>query len=175
MQKPGLTSTNVQISGNSAFRQKRPSYDLDELLGNSPPWPPVNSPCKNYVGYDKDMGTGEWVDKVMVNKQDSIPGVGKPFGYWESENGMSDAFAQKYLSESSKLCQEKSSNLFPLSDHFDITPADELEEFDATTSDSSEPDLLWQFNNSKLNSLTNGNESKIQRPNSKHAKSPETR
>ncbi|MCD7460941.1 hypothetical protein HAX54_044891 [Datura stramonium] len=165
---------NIEISSNSAFRQKKPSFDLDELLGNSPPWPPVNSPCENYMGYDKDMGTGEWVDKVMVNKQDSIPGVGKPFGYWESENGMSDAFAQKYLSESSKLCQEKSSNLFPLSNHFDITPADE--EFDATTSDSSEPDFLWQFNNnSKLNSFTNGNESKIQRPNPKHAKSPETR
>ncbi|XP_060180436.1 kinesin-like protein KIN-14I [Lycium barbarum] len=160
---------NIEISSNSAFRQKRPSVDLDELLGNSPSWPPVNSPCENY------MGTGEWVDKVMVNKQDSIHGVGKPFGYWESDNGMSDAFAQKYLSESSKLCQEKSSNLFTLSDHFDITPADDLEEFDATTSDSSEPDLLWQFNNSKLNSFTNGNESKIPRPNPKHAKSPETR
>ncbi|KAK6780821.1 hypothetical protein RDI58_023005 [Solanum bulbocastanum] len=166
---------NIEISSNSAFRQKKPSYDLDELLGNSPPWPPVNSPCENYVGYDKDMGTGEWVDKVMVNKQDTIHGVGKPFGYWESENGMSDAFAQKYLSESSKLCQEKSSKLIPLGDHFDSTPADELEEFDATTSDSSEPDLLWQFNNSKLNSLTNGNESRIQRSNPKHAKSPETR
>ncbi|KAJ8547399.1 hypothetical protein K7X08_010985 [Anisodus acutangulus] len=166
---------NIEISSNSAFRQKRPSFDLDELLENSPSWPPVNSPCENYAGYEKDMGTGEWVDKVMVNKQDSIHGAGKPFGYWESENGMSDAFAQKYLSESSKLCQEKSSNLFPLSDHFDITPADELEEFDATTSDSSEPDLLWQFNNSKLNSFTNGNESKILRPNPKHAKSPETR
>ncbi|CAN4091377.1 unnamed protein product [Withania somnifera] len=164
-----------QISSNSAFRQKRPSYDIDELLGNSPPWPPVNSPCENYAGYDKDMGTGEWVDKVMVNKQDRIHGVGKPLGYWESENGMSDTFAQKYLSESSKLCREKSSNIFPLSDHFDITPADELEEFDVTTSDSSEPDLLWQFNNSKLNSFTNRNESKIQRPNPKHAKSPETR
>ncbi|KAK4355644.1 hypothetical protein RND71_024615 [Anisodus tanguticus] len=162
---------NIEISNNSAFRQKRPSFDLDELLGNSPSWPPVNIPCENYVAYDKDMGTGEWVDKVMVNKQE----VGKPFGHWESENGMSDAFAQKYLSESSKLCQEKSSNLFSLSDHFDITPADDLEEFDATTSDSSEPDLLCQFNNSKLNSFTNGNESKIPRPNPKHAKSPETR
>nr|XP_009784348.1 PREDICTED: kinesin-4 isoform X2 [Nicotiana sylvestris] len=167
---------NIEVSSNSAFRQKTQSFDLDELLGNSPSWPPVNSPCENYVGYDKDMGTGEWVDKVMVNKQDSINGVGKPFVCWESEKGMSDVFAQKYRSESSKLlCQEKSSNLFPLSDHFDITPADDLEEFDATTSDSSEPDLLWQFNNSKLNSFTNGNESQIQRPNAKHVKSPETR
>ncbi|KAM3326414.1 kinesin-like protein KIN-14I [Capsicum chacoense] len=166
---------NIEISSNSAFRQKRPSYDVDELLVNSPPWPPINSPCENYEGYDKDTGTGEWVDKVMVNKQDSIHGAGKPFGYWESENGMSDAFAQKYLSESSKLCQEKSNNLFPLSEHFNITPADDLEEFDATTSDSSEPDLLWQFNNSKLNSFTNGNESKIQRSHAKHARSSETR
>ncbi|XP_075093994.1 kinesin-like protein KIN-14I [Nicotiana tabacum] len=169
---------NIEVFSNSEFRQKTQSFDLDELLGNSPSWPPVDSPCENYVGYDKDMGTGEWVDKVMVNKQDSIKinGVGKPFGCWESEKGMCDVFAQKYLSESSKLlCQEKSGNLFPLSDHFNITPADDLEEFDATTSDSSEPDLLWQFNNSKLNNFTYGNESKIQRSNAKHAKSPETR
>ncbi|CAN4093027.1 unnamed protein product [Withania somnifera] len=173
--KPMDDVGNIEISSNSAFRQKRPSYDIDELLGNSPSWPSVNSPCENSMGYDKDMGTGEWVDKVMVNKQDSVRGVGKPFGYWESENGMSDAFGQKYLSESSKLCQEKSSNLFTLSDHFDVTHADDLEEFDATTSDSSDPDFLWQFNNSKLNSFAYGNDSKIQRSNPKHAKSPETR
>lgn len=121
------------------------------------------------------MSSGEWVDKVMVNKQDAARGVGNLFG-WESEkDNVSDVLYEKYLSDSSKVYQEKSSNLFQMSNHFDITTAEDLDEFDATTSDSSEPDLLWQFNNTKLNSFPNGNGSKIQKPNAKPAKSPESR
>ncbi|XP_019234996.1 PREDICTED: kinesin-like protein KIN-14I [Nicotiana attenuata] len=166
---------NREVSSNSAFRQKRQSFDLDELLGNSPPWPPVSSPCENFVEDDRDMSSGEWVDKVMVNKQDAARGVGNLFG-WESEkSNVSDVLYEKYLSDSSKVYQEKSSNLFQMSNHFDITTAEDLDEFDATTSDSSEPDLLWQFNNTKLNSFPNGNGSKIQKPNTKPAKSPESR
>ncbi|MCI13117.1 kinesin-4-like protein [Trifolium medium] len=52
---------------------------------------------------------------------------------------------------------------------------DNMDEIDAATSDySSEPDLLWQFNHSKLTSLTNGIGSKtIMRSVSKATKSPE--
>ncbi|KAK4363588.1 hypothetical protein RND71_018829 [Anisodus tanguticus] len=168
---------NREVSSNSAFRQKRQSFDLDELLGNSSPWPPVSSPSENYVEDDNNMSSGEWVDKVMVNKQDAAGGVGNLFGCLEFEKGNgSDVLYEKYLSDSSKVYQEKSSSLFQMSNHFDITTTEDLDEFDATTSDSSEPDLLWQFNNSKVNTFpSSGNGSKIQRPSTKPGKSPESR
>ena len=85
------------------MRQKRQSFDLDELLGSSSPLPPVTSPVQNYGEDDRETGLGEWVDKVMVNKQEAH-GVHNPLGHWEADNGhMSDVFGQKYLSDSSKL------------------------------------------------------------------------
>ncbi|CAN4113628.1 unnamed protein product [Withania somnifera] len=168
---------NREVSSNSAFRQRRQSFDLDELLGNSSPWPPVSSPSDNYVEDDNNMSSGEWVDKVMVNKQDAARGVGNLFGCWEPEKGNgSDVLYENFLSDSSKIYQEKSSNLFQMSNHFDITATEDLDEFDATTSDSSEPDLLWQFNNSKVNTFpSSGDGSKIQKPNTKPGKIPESR
>ncbi|KAK4351717.1 hypothetical protein RND71_031030 [Anisodus tanguticus] len=168
---------NREVSSNSAFRQKRQSFDLDELLGDSSPWPPASSPSENYVEDDNNMSSGEWVDKVMVNKQDAARGVGNLFGCWEPEKGNgSDVLYESYLSDSSKVYQEKSSSLFQMSDHFDISTTEDLDEFDATTSDSSEPDLLWQFNNSKVNTFpSSGNGAEIQRPSTKPGKSPESR
>ncbi|CAN4101913.1 unnamed protein product [Withania somnifera] len=168
---------NREVSSNSAFRQRRQSFDLDELLGNSSPWPPVSSPSDNYVEDDNNLNSGEWVDKVMVNKQDAARGVGNLFGCWESEksNG-SDVLYEKFLSDSTKVYQEKSSSLFQMSNHFDITASEDLDEFDATTSDSSEPDLLWQFNNSKISTFpSSGNGSNIQKRNTKPGKTPESR
>lgn len=158
------------------MRQKIQSFDLDEVYGNSPLWPPVSSPGENYILDEKDVSSGEWVDKVMVNKQEPICGVENPFGCWEVENSnMPDILYQKYLSDSTKLFPENPCNLFPTTNQFDITAADELDELDAATSDSSDPDLLWQLNHSKLSSFTNAVGSKIPKPNTKPAKSPELR
>lgn len=123
------------------------------------------------------MSSGEWVDKVMVNKQEAARGVENLFGCWESEKGNgSDVLYETYLSDSSKAYQDKSSTLFQMTNHFDITATEDLDEFDATTSDSSEPELLWQFNNSKVNTFSSGgNGSKIQKPNKKPGKIPESR
>ncbi|XP_052187688.1 kinesin-like protein KIN-14I isoform X2 [Diospyros lotus] len=174
--KPMGDVGNLEVRNKSALRQKRQSFDLDELLGNSPPWPPISSPGQNYGEEEKEIGSGEWVDKVMVNKQDTLHGGHNPLGHWEAENRqMSDVFYQKYLSDSSKIYTEPSFNIFAGSNQFDIATTDDLDELDAGTSDSSEPDLLWQFNHAKLSNLTNGIGSKIQKPNSKAAKSPELR
>ncbi|KAF7120388.1 hypothetical protein RHSIM_Rhsim13G0007800 [Rhododendron simsii] len=159
---------------NLALRQKRQSFDLDELLGNSSPWPPVSSPGQNYGEDDRESGTGEWVDKVMVNRQEALNGVQNPLGHWGTDNGLvSDAFYQKYLTDSSKIYTEPSYNIFAGSNQFEIATTDDLDELDAGTSDSSEPDLLWQFNHSKLNHFTTGTGSKAQKPNPKLAKSSE--
>ncbi|KAA8549121.1 hypothetical protein F0562_000805 [Nyssa sinensis] len=171
--KPMGDVGNIEVRNNS-LRQKTQSFDLDELLGNSPPWPPVSSADQNYGDEDREMGSGEWVDKVMVNKQDALRGVENPLGCWQAENGhMSDVFYQKYLSDSSKIYPERSYNIFTSSNQFDIATTDDLDELDAGTSDSSEPDLLWQFNHAKLTGLVNEIGAKTQKSKPKPTKSPE--
>jgi kinesin family protein C2/C3 len=164
---------NIELRSSSALRQKTQSFDLDELLANSPPWPPVNSHGQNYGEDDREMGSGEWVDKVMVNKHD-IRRVENPLGSWAADNGdLSDAFYQKYLPDSSKIYPDQSYNMFMGSNQFNATSTDEMDDLDAATSDSSEPDLLWQFNHSKLTSMTNGIGTKTKKSNLRPAKSPE--
>ncbi|XP_071689851.1 kinesin-like protein KIN-14I [Rutidosis leptorrhynchoides] len=149
---------NVEVS-KKYRRQKTQSVDLDELLGNSPPWPPVcSSPGESYGEEEREIGSGDWVDKVMVNKQDGSRGN---VGTWDAEHSrISDGFYQKYL-------PEQSYNMFPAGNGFDVATTDDLDELDAATSDSSEHDLLWQFNRSKLSSLTNGSMSKLNSLNAK--------
>lgn len=137
----------------------------------------MSSPGQTYGEDDKDIGSGEWVDKVMVNKQDALRRAENSLGCWETDNGhMSDVFYQKYLSDSSKLYQEQSYNLLAAGNNqFEVATTDDLDELDAATSDSSEPDLLWQFNHSKLTSLGNGIGSKTHKTTPKQAKGPELR
>ncbi|XVE77567.1 hypothetical protein DITRI_Ditri13aG0073800 [Diplodiscus trichospermus] len=164
---------NIEVCTNSTLRQKRQSFDLDDLLANSPPWPPVISPAQNFRDDEKELA-GKWVDKVMVNKQDAINTVGNPLGCWEAKNGnLSDVFHQKYLQDSSNIYPEQSYNLFMGGNRLNMAGADDIDYLDAATSDSSEPDLLWQFNPSKLSSITNGLESKTRKPSSKTARNPE--
>lgn len=141
---------NVEVVGNNAsLRSKKQSVDLDELLVNSPPWPPVSTPVQKHKEDDKDLNSAEWVDKVMVNKQDA---------FWEANNGhLPDSFYQKYLSDSSY-------SIFTSNNPFNINNSEDLDETDVVTSDSSESDLLWQFNNAKLASIV------INKPNLKSAK-----
>ncbi|MBA0639928.1 hypothetical protein Goklo_022922 [Gossypium klotzschianum] len=172
--EPVANVGNIEVCTNSALRQKRQSVDLDELLANSPPWPPVVSPAQNFRDDEKELGSGEWVDKVMVNKQDTINRVGSPLGCWEAENGnLSDVFYQKYLHDSSKIYPEKSYNMFLGANGFNMASADDIDDIDVATSDSSEPDLLWQFNSTKLSGITNGIESKTKRPTPKSARNPD--
>ncbi|KVI12525.1 Calponin homology domain-containing protein [Cynara cardunculus var. scolymus] len=146
--------------------RRKPRADVAnfELLANSPPWPPISSPGETYLEDDRDIGSGDWIDKVMVNKQDAAARC------WEAENaaGMSDAFYQKLYSEQSY------NNLFQGGNGFDVATTDGADELDAATSDSSEPDLLWQFNSSKHPTLTNGTMSRFNNnSNAKPTKNPD--
>ncbi|KAF2304724.1 hypothetical protein GH714_037717 [Hevea brasiliensis] len=122
---------NIEVHTNSALRQKRQSFDLDELLANSPPWPPVISP-----------------NKIMER--------------------MKRKCAQ---ANSSKIYPEQSYNMFVGNNN--ISSTDDMDDLDAATSDSSEPDLLWQFNQTKLSGIANVIESKTKKPNSKATKNPD--
>ncbi|KAI4349700.1 hypothetical protein L6164_010262 [Bauhinia variegata] len=171
--QPMVEVGNIEFHSNTALRQRTQSFDFDEITANSPPWPPVNSPGQNYGDDDKETGSGEWVDKVMVNKQD-VSKTDNALGCWDTDNGhLSEVFYQKYLQDSSKIYSERSYNMFMGGNQFNIAGSDDLDDLDAATSDSSEPDLLWQFNHSKLNGVPNGIGSKTKRSVSKLAKSPE--
>lgn len=163
--KPAGDIGSNEASKKYRSRQKTQSIDIDELLGNSPPWPPVSSPGEMYADDDRDIGSsGDWVDKVMVNKLDGARGT---VGSWEAENSrLSDSFYQKYL-------PEQSYNMFQSGNGFDVATTDDLDELDAATSDSSEPDLLWQYNHSKLPTFSNGNISKLNNLNAKPIRSPD--
>ncbi|KAF7818172.1 kinesin-like protein KIN-14I isoform X1 [Senna tora] len=165
-----------QIHSNGTLQQKTQSFDFDELSTNSPPWPPVSSPGQNYGEDDKETGSGEWVDKVMVNKQDvNVSKAENPLGCWElADNGhLSEVFYQKYLRDSSKIYSEQSYNMLMGGNQFNVAASDDMDDLDAATSDSSEPDLLWQFNHSKLSGVANGIGSKTKISVSKSAKTPE--
>ncbi|XP_058770299.1 kinesin-like protein KIN-14I [Vicia villosa] len=171
--QPMVDVGNLALQSNTTLRQRTQSFDFDEILTNSPSWPPVNSLVQNCVEDDKETGTGEWVDKVMVNKLD-VNKTGNMLGCWEADNGnLSEEFYQKYLPDSSKVYSERSYNMFMRGNQFNIAGSDDTDDVDAATSDSSEHDLLWQFNHSKVTNIANGNESKGRRLVSKSAKSPE--
>ncbi|XP_010245442.1 PREDICTED: kinesin-like protein KIN-14G [Nelumbo nucifera] len=177
---------NIEVRNNSAMRPKRGSFDLQELL-NSPPWPPVNSPGLNFQKDDeKEACTGDWVDKVMVNKQETVNRNENPLGNWEGENGqLPGLFYQRYVPDlkvypeqlySRMTTNKKESNYYDLQrSRFDMATTDDSDELEVATSDSSEPDLLWQFNLPKVTSIPNGAGSKIKKPHPKTAKSPELR
>ncbi|KAE8708171.1 Kinesin KP1 [Hibiscus syriacus] len=160
---------NTKVRTNTTLRQ---IFALDELLANSPPWPPVTSPTQNFRDDEKEPSSGEWVDKVMVNKQDAIP-----LGCWEAENGnLPNVFFQKYRQDSSEIYPHQSPyNMFMGDNRFSMAANDDIDDLDAATSDTSEPDLLWQFNQSKLSSITNGIGigSKAKKPILKSASTPE--
>ncbi|CAH1451101.1 unnamed protein product [Lactuca virosa] len=160
---------SFEMDKKSRSRQKTQSFDLDELLANSPPWPPVisSSPCETTYGEEDDrdmMGSADWVDKVMVNKQDAAAAAAAAAARcWEAENN--GGLYQSY-------------NIgFQGVNGFEIATTDGADEheLDAATSDSSEPDLLWQFNHSKLSNLPNSTVSRLNNSNGKPTKSPDLR
>lgn len=168
----------MQLQSKTILRQKTKSVDFDEISVNSPPWPPVNSLGQNDGEDEKETCSGDWVDKVMVNKLEASK-TENLLGCWQESNGnLSEAFYQTYLQDSSKMYSDQSYSMFMGGSQFNSSMAsdDNMDEIDAATSDSSEPDLLWQFNHSKLTGLTNGIGSKaIIKPVSKPTKSPQLR
>ncbi|KAI3979100.1 hypothetical protein MKX01_016275, partial [Papaver californicum] len=152
---------------------KKANFDLQEL--NSPPWPQVNSSGFSFQREDeRERGNGDWVDKVMVNKQESFNlRDANPHGNWEGDNTqLPESFYQRYLVDSSKDGHQEYDTH---RSRFDTATTDGSDELEAATSDSSEADMLWQFNLPKVTTTTPTKiESKIKKPQPKMAaKSPD--
>ncbi|CDP17227.1 unnamed protein product [Coffea canephora] len=143
---------NLEIMNNCASKPKRKSLDLQDLLMNSPPWPPVGSP-----GLKDDEKERDWVDKVMVIKQEGGR-RDNTLGSWEEESRqLPDMFYHKQNSRNQMV-------------------TDDSDELEATTSDSSEQDFLWQPNVHKVTNVSNSTGSKLKKPSPKQVKSsPEIR
>ncbi|XP_059652350.1 kinesin-like protein KIN-14I [Cornus florida] len=183
---PGSDSRRLSDVGTAETRKlgRQRSLDLD-LLTESPPWPPIDSP--GLKEDEKEVGSGNWVDKVMVNKQDGVGRDEISPGRWVEENRqLPEMFYQRFASDPSKIYPEQSFNKLSANrkdsqdyeaqrNRYETATTDESDDFEAATSDSSEPDFLWQLNVPKVSNIPNGLGSKIKRPNAKQTKIPEIR
>ncbi|MQL89338.1 hypothetical protein Taro_021923 [Colocasia esculenta] len=172
-------------NSNSVARKKRPSFDLQEILPGtvSPPWPDNNSSSSSIQrGEENENDLGDWVDKVMVNRQESIVSDDNSLGDWDGEaTRLPDLFYQRCLPDM-KIYSDPLYNRNGISRQgsqdsrgFDIATTDS-EEQDLARSDSSEADVLWQFNlSTKSTSVVTGSVSRIKKPPQKPAKSPDIR
>ncbi|CAH9141111.1 unnamed protein product [Cuscuta epithymum] len=157
---------NIEVRKSSEAIGGRQILDLDDLHMNSPPWQPSTRPGSNE--YEKDAMTGEWVDKVIVNKKNSI-NRGYSLGRLD----------ECYKQHSTEMLFEK----FSPDDCVKVRPAQQNfvavddPDFDANISVcSSEHDFVFQMSTSNVSGgIKNGMTSKLRRPSPKRIKSPETR
>ena len=159
-------NTGLQVRSNSSTITRRGSLDLNDLRSNSPPWPPVGVPAQNGKEDDKESAYGDWVDKVMVNRLYIVSEEENLLGQWELESRqLPEPFYQEFVPDPSKIYPEqpytdksptKIQEYEAQSRRFDAISTDGSEEIEALTSDSSEPDLLWQSNLPRTSGLPNG-------------------
>ena len=168
----------LQFRSNSSSTQKRQSIDIQDLLMNSPPWPPVGSPASK-EDVSEAAASGDWVDKVMLNRQAGL-------GSDEDNRQLPEIFYQRHAPDPSKIYPEQSLNKFSGNrqdcqdndvnrNRYETATTDDSDDLEAATSDSSETDLLWQLNLPKVSSIPNGLGSKPKKPNPKQMKSSEFR
>lgn len=100
-------------------------------------------------GPTKDTISNNWVDKVMVNKQ-VMEGRETLPRSWHDDG----------------ILYQKQNQM---------AIRDDSDDMDATTSDSSEPDFIWQPNVHTVTHMPNGAGSKVKRPSPKQAKSLDKR
>ncbi|GMG99757.1 hypothetical protein Nepgr_001597 [Nepenthes gracilis] len=55
---------NVKVKNNSVSKPRRRSLDSQDLLTNSPPWPPINGQKVD----EKDVASVDWIDKVIAKQ-----------------------------------------------------------------------------------------------------------
>ncbi|KAL0720132.1 hypothetical protein Bca4012_034731 [Brassica carinata] len=175
-EKQKARTGEVEIHSSSIMTKKSESCEVEEITVNSPPWPPVASPGQTCREEDPSFGSSEWVDKVMVNnRQDEMRRVESLWGGGTTDSGISilpeDFYRRDVSSDSSRIFSEHSYNIFMGNNN----STDDLDA--ATTSDSSEPDLLWQYNQaaSKMSSTTSSLEPRPKKPVSKPIRSPQLR
>ncbi|KAI4372292.1 hypothetical protein MLD38_010539 [Melastoma candidum] len=169
--QPMEDADNIQNNSASMLKPKRRSLDITDMLANSPPWTnSASSPSLSSKEDDKESVIGEWVDKVMVKKHDGESRGDIPHGWEANSSELLNGFFQRCHSDPLMIYPElPSTNSAPRS-----LPNDEVEDMEVATHDSSETDLRWQYNPSKLPKNAAG-ATKQKKPNAKNGKNPEMR
>ncbi|MBA0873316.1 hypothetical protein Goshw_000764 [Gossypium schwendimanii] len=106
-----LSCSTVNTEYESSSTSRRDSLESRETLVNPSHWQPLGSPLSSSFTNEDDRdseASGDWVDKVMVNKHDNMstrPGK-------EVSNGqkLSDKFYQSYIPDPTKIYPEHSLN-----------------------------------------------------------------
>ncbi|XP_072961230.1 kinesin-like protein KIN-14F [Typha angustifolia] len=168
---------NIEVRNNPPLRQKKPSFDLQELLSasDSPQWPE-----------DKEIVAGEWVDKDVVNKHELAVMEDNLMGDWEGDSApLPDFFYQRYHSDvraysdqqyhRSTTRRKEGHELEIQRTRFYSATTDDSDDLDIATSDSSEADTLWQFNLQNLNGSGTEGGSKFKKLQTKPTKTPDIR
>ncbi|XP_038714871.1 kinesin-like protein KIN-14I isoform X2 [Tripterygium wilfordii] len=177
---------SVEGKKKSSLKPRRRSLDPQDMM-NSPPWPPLGSPALSGKDDDKESASsGDWVDKVMVNKLDSLSRVENLDGHWEGLDNrqLPETFYQSVMLDSSKIYPEQPYNRYMMTkkdnqdydaqqNRYETASTDD--ELEAATRDCSEPDYLWQSNLPRPSSLANGSGPKTKKSNLRAPKVIETR
>ncbi|KAL3814653.1 hypothetical protein ACJIZ3_015921 [Penstemon smallii] len=156
---------------NSSSTSRRHSLDAQDFAMNSPPWPVLME--------DEKSVSGDWVDKVMVNKQDALSDE------LDSRQLLPEMFyhhhkvypeqAVKNISSSNRR-HSLDNGLARTTDQYEAAVTDDSDELEAATSDSSELDYQLQVNvPPRPNIISNVVGSKLKRPSPKQKNSPEKR
>ncbi|GJN31227.1 hypothetical protein PR202_gb19596 [Eleusine coracana subsp. coracana] len=167
-----------EIRANTTLRQKKPSFDLQDLLASndSPSWPDSNLRVNFQMGDERETIGGDWIDKVVVNNTTSV-------GDWEGDNAaLPDFFYQRYHSgvrdkqyQRSNTRQKDNHEFEQQRPRFYSINTDDSDDIDIVTSDSSESDALWQLNVQSINNSISDSGSKIKKPQAKIRESADSR
>ncbi|TVU47351.1 hypothetical protein EJB05_06949, partial [Eragrostis curvula] len=160
---------NIEVRANPTSRQKKPSFDLQDLLASndSPSWPDSNLRVNFQMGDERETVGGDWIDKVVVNNTS--------VGDWEGDSAaLPDFFYQRYHSGMTDK-QYRRNNTRQKDDHefeqqrprFYSINTDDSDDIDMATSDSSESDALWQLSVQSINNSISESGSKIKKPQTK--------
>ncbi|XP_060219302.1 kinesin-like protein KIN-14I [Lycium barbarum] len=177
-------ASSIEVKKKSTSKMRRRSLDPKDFQMNSPPFPPANSPASREE--DRESVSGDWVDKIMVNKQDGLSRSSSLRG-WEEESRLSpDLSYRKCAPDSSKVYPEQpinkiSGNKKDGQDYeasrarSEAGSVDDFDDLEAATSECSELEYTWQPNLQKVSQTSNGPGSKLKKPSPKQVKKPEIR
>ncbi|XWS64476.1 hypothetical protein CRYUN_Cryun05aG0007200 [Craigia yunnanensis] len=181
-----LSSSFANTENESSSTSRRDSLEIQEMLTNPSLWPPLGGPASSANEDDRDSASGDWVDKVMVNKHDNIRKDQNPSTSREVGNGqLPEKLNQSYIRGPTKIYPEQNLNKLTTNrkgnqDYDQQLIRSEVgstdgSDHEAATSDCSETDSVWQSNIPKIINVPNGLASKPKKQQLRTAKSTEFR
>ncbi|KAF3782758.1 Kinesin-4 [Nymphaea thermarum] len=178
---------NISFPSNASGKQRKPGFDQQEFpVGATLPlWPDNYLKAGAQKLEEKEAGCVNWVDKVMVNKQEAVDDA---LRCWDNDDNshVAEMLYQRYVADLRKihpehydqlLMSQKETHETTLLRRLDSMTMDDSDDIEIGTSDSSEADLLWQFNlPGSIGGTTQSGGQRMNKTQSKlPSKSPDTR